>query len=107
MAAGARRVEWTSMITPTWASSIFAGAEAEYVARQNRPNPEDFVTGSTINVNFDLGIGEKCRMGGQVDWSLGSGTLVTSGTGASSVVTRNSRWSPVEISFIRVSTDRF
>lgn len=41
---------------PTWASSFFAGCEAEYVARQNRPNPDDFVTASYTLLNFDIGI---------------------------------------------------
>ena len=41
---------------PTWASSFFAGGEAEYVARQNRPNPDDFVTASYTLLNFDIGI---------------------------------------------------
>ena len=41
---------------PTWASSFFAGGEAEYVARQNRPNPDDFVTGSYTLLNFDIGV---------------------------------------------------
>lgn len=43
-------------IVPTWANSFFAGAEVEYVAKQNRPNPNDFVTDSYTLLNFDLGV---------------------------------------------------
>jgi iron complex outermembrane receptor protein len=42
--------------TPSWASSFFAGGEVEYVAKQNRPNPQDFVTDSYTLVNLDFGI---------------------------------------------------
>jgi len=48
-------------LDPPWASSFFAGAEAEYVARQNRPNPDDFVTNSYTLVNFDLGVERNFR----------------------------------------------
>ena len=41
---------------PTWANSFFAGGEVEYVAKQNRPNPQDFVTDSYTLLNFDLGV---------------------------------------------------
>ncbi len=41
---------------PTWATSFFVGGEAEYVARQNRPNPDDFVTASYMLLNFDIGV---------------------------------------------------
>jgi iron complex outermembrane recepter protein len=41
---------------PAWASSFFAGTEVEYVARQNRPNPEDFMTDSYTLLNFDIGV---------------------------------------------------
>ncbi|MFN2603162.1 MAG: TonB-dependent receptor [Gemmatimonadaceae bacterium] len=43
-------------IVPTWANSFFAGSEVEYVAKQNRPNPADFVTDSYTLVNFDVGV---------------------------------------------------
>ncbi len=43
-------------IIPTWANSFFAGSEVEYVAKQNRPNPADFVTDSYTLVNFDAGV---------------------------------------------------
>ena len=43
-------------IVPTWANSFFAGSEVEYVAKQNRPNPTDFVTESYTLVNFDVGV---------------------------------------------------
>ena len=46
-------------ITPTWASSVFAGGEIEHVAKQTRPNPDDFVTGSYTLLNFDIGIERK------------------------------------------------
>jgi outer membrane receptor protein involved in Fe transport len=46
-------------ITPTWASSFFVGGEVEHVAKQTRPNPDDFVTGSYTLLNFDLGIERK------------------------------------------------
>jgi iron complex outermembrane receptor protein len=42
--------------TPTWATSFFAGSEVEYVTRQNRPNPADFVTDGYTLVNFDVGV---------------------------------------------------
>jgi iron complex outermembrane recepter protein len=42
--------------SPTWATSFFTGSEVEYVARQNRPNPDDFVTASYTLLNFDIGI---------------------------------------------------
>ncbi|HVD59390.1 MAG TPA: TonB-dependent receptor [Gemmatimonadaceae bacterium] len=42
--------------TPSWASSFFAGGEVEYVGKQNRPNPQDFVTDSYTLVNLDFGI---------------------------------------------------
>jgi len=44
---------------PTWASSVFAGAEVEHVARQDRPNPDDFVTGAYTLLNFDFGVERK------------------------------------------------
>jgi len=43
-------------IVPTGANSFFAGSEVEYVAKQNRPNPDDFVTDSYTLVNFDVGV---------------------------------------------------
>src|SRR2546430_6189322 len=42
--------------SPTWANSFFAGTEVEHVAKQNRPNPADFVTDSYTLVNFDVGV---------------------------------------------------
>ena len=48
-------------INPTWATSFFAGGEAEYVARQNRPGPEDFVTDSYTLLNFDVGVEKSFR----------------------------------------------
>ena len=43
-------------VVPTWANSFFTGAEVEYVVKQNRPNPADFVTDSYTLVNFDVGV---------------------------------------------------
>jgi len=48
-------------INPTWATSFFAGGEAEYVARQNRPGPDDFVTDSYTLLNFDVGVEKNFR----------------------------------------------
>jgi len=42
--------------SPHWATSLFAGGEVEYVARQDRPNPADFVTPGYTLLNFDLGV---------------------------------------------------
>jgi outer membrane receptor protein involved in Fe transport len=42
--------------TPRWATSLFAGAEVEYVSRQNRPNSADVVTPAYTLLNFDFGI---------------------------------------------------
>jgi len=49
-------------VVPTWANSFFAGSEVEYVAKQNRPNPADFVTDAYTLVNFDVGV-EKNLLG--------------------------------------------
>lgn len=43
-------------IAPRWANNFFVGAEVEHVAKQGRPNPDDFVTDSYSLVNFDIGI---------------------------------------------------
>ncbi|MEP6906308.1 MAG: hypothetical protein ABI875_09485, partial [Gemmatimonadales bacterium] len=48
-------------VNPTWATSFFTGGEAEYVARQNRPGPDDFVTGSYTLLNFDVGVEKSLR----------------------------------------------
>jgi iron complex outermembrane recepter protein len=42
--------------TPRWAASFFAGGEVEHVAKQTRPNPDDYVTGAYTLVNFDVGM---------------------------------------------------
>lgn len=42
--------------SPSWATSFFVGGEVEYVAKQTRPNPQDFVTDSYTLVNMDVGV---------------------------------------------------
>jgi outer membrane receptor protein involved in Fe transport len=56
--------------TPSWATSFFAGAEVEHVARQNRPNPDDFVTGAYTLTNFDLGL-ERNMLGRAMRFEVG------------------------------------
>ena len=43
-------------MTPSWANSFFVGGEVEHVAKQNRPNATDYVTGAYTLVNFDVGV---------------------------------------------------
>ena len=54
----------------TSGTNLFAGAEIEHVARQTRPNPNDFVTGSYTLTNFDLGV-ERNMLGRAMRFEVG------------------------------------